>query len=153
MSKKRELYVCDSGNNHVQVFDLDLNFKQSFGKKGTGKGQFDGPGSVGFDCSSNIYVTEENNHQIQVFTCTERYIRIIIPSALLINTFQPVNLLIHDGNMYVTNCYNHKVWVMNTSGDIIATFGEGHLSAPEGITMDKAGFVYVTSHCSKIVVF
>ena len=36
VSKKRELYVCDSRNNRVQVFDLDLNFKQSFGKKGTG---------------------------------------------------------------------------------------------------------------------
>ena len=40
VSKNRELYVCDSSNNRVQVFDLDLNFKRSFGKKGGGKGQF-----------------------------------------------------------------------------------------------------------------
>ena len=155
VSKKRELYVCDSRNNRVQIFDLNLNFKRSFGKKGTGKGQFDGPGSIDFDCSGNIYITEENNHRIQIFTCTERHIRIIIPSGPLIqlNTFQPVNLVMHDGNMYITDCYNHKVWVLTTSGEVIATFGEGHLRNPEGITMDKAGFVYVTSHRSKIVVF
>ena len=42
---------------------------------------------------------------------------------------------------------------MNTSGEIIATFGGEHLSTPEGITVDKDGFMYVTSHFSKIVVF
>ena len=36
---------------------------------------------------------------------TERHIRIIIPSGPLIqlNTFQPVNLVMHDGNMYITD--------------------------------------------------
>ena len=48
---------------------------------------------------------------------------------------------------------NIRVWVMNTSGEVIATFGNGHLKNPEGITIDKAGFVHVTSHHSKIIVF
>ena len=58
VSKKRELYVCDSFNNRVQVFDLNLNFKRAFGKQGTGKGQFNFPADVNFDSSGNIYVTE-----------------------------------------------------------------------------------------------
>ena len=153
VSKTRELYVCDSGNNRVQVFDLDLNFKRSFGKKGTGKGQFNFPADVDFDSSGNIYITDIRNHRIQVFTCTERHVRSIIPANRRIDIFQPVNLLMYNENLYVTDANNHKVWVMNTSGEIIATFGYGYLSSPEGITVDKAGFVYVTSHYSKIVVF
>ena len=42
---------------------------------------------------------------------------------------------------------------MSTTGEAIATFGGGILRNPEGITMDKDGFVYVTSHYSKIFVF
>ena len=56
----------------------------------------------------------------------------------------------HNENIYVTDANNHKVWVMNTSGEVLATFGVRRL---EGITMDKAGFVYVASDYSKIVVF
>ena len=151
VSKKGELYVCDSDNNRVQVFDLNLNFKRTFGKQGTGKGQFNFPADVNFDSSgNNIYITDIRNHRIQVFTCTEHHIRTIAPKNQI---FHPVSLLMHDENMYVTDSHNHKVWVMNTSGETIATFGGGHLRYPEGITMDKAGFVYVTSHYSKILVF
>ena len=67
VSKNNELYVCDSDNNRVQVFDLDLNFKQSFGKKGTGRGQFDSPLDVNFNLTGNIYVTDGGNHCIKVF--------------------------------------------------------------------------------------
>ena len=151
VSKNRELYVCDSGNNRVQVFDLDLNFKRSFGKKGSGKGLFNFPADVTFDSHGNIYITDIENHRIQVFTCTEYHIRSINHPG--VHTFRPVSLLMHDESLYVTDDLNHKVWVMSTSGEVIATFGDGILRSPEGITMDKDGFVYVTSSYSKIVVF
>ena len=119
VNKIRELYVCDTRNNRIQVFDLDLNFKRAFGKYETGKGQFNFPADVDFDSSSNIYVSELNNYRIQVFTCTERHIRSIGNER--VNIFRPVSLLMHNENMHVTDSRNHKVWVMNTSGEIIAT--------------------------------
>jgi DNA-binding beta-propeller fold protein YncE len=79
--------------------------------------------------------------------------RVIVPNDPKVNLFIPVSLIMHDGNMYVTDRYNHKVWVMSTSGEVITTFGDGILREPEGITMDKAGFVYVTSAKKDIVVF
>ena len=151
VSKNNELYVCDSNNNRVQVFDLDLNFKRSFGKKGTGRGQFNFPADVGFDSYGNIYITDVENHRIQVFTCTEYHIRNI--NRARVGMFRPISLLVHDEKLYVTDSSNNKVWVMNTSGEIIATFGDGMLRSPGGITMDKDGFVYITSHYSKIFVF
>ena len=53
----------------------------------------------------------------------------------------------------IRSANNHKVWVMNMSGEVVATFGGGFLRRPEGITIDGAGFVYVTSDHSKIVKF
>ena len=59
----------------------------------------------------------------------------------------------NDENIYVTDANNHKVWVVNTSGQVVATFGDGFLRRPEGITIDRAGFIYVTSDHSKILKF
>ena len=56
--------------------------------------------------------------------------------------------------MYVTDDGNHKVQVIDTeSREFIAKFGNEYLYQPEGITIDKDGFVYVTSDSSKIVIF
>ena len=152
VSENHELYVCDSGNNRVQVFDLDLNFKRSFGRKGTGKGQFNFPSDVDFDSSSNIYIADCQNDRIQVFTNSERHIR-TIGRQYPIKLDNPVSLLIHDNHIYVTNRHKHNVAVINLSGEVIETFGDEYLSYPEGIAIDKNGFIYVTSHYSKLVVF
>ena len=147
VSKNRELYVCDSNNNRVQVFNLNLEFKRSFGNRGTGKGQFNNPGDVEFDSRDNIYVAEQDNHRIQVFSCTECHLYNIRGIE------RPISLFIHDNIIYTTDFIGHKVWIMNTSGEVIAMLGKGYLRRPEGITMDKDGFLYVTSHDSQIVVF
>ena len=151
ISKNNELYVCDSRNNRVQVFDLDLNFKRSLGKKGTGSGQFNTPADVNFDSIGNIYVTDESNHRIQVFSShSECHIHIIQGDA----EFQPISLFTHGNHMYITDYGHHEVRVIDTeSREFISKFGSGYLYKPEGITIDQDGFVYVTSHSSKIVIF
>ena len=123
-----------------------------------GKGQFNSPADVDFDSGGNIYVTElqSDNNRIQVFTPAEWYIRIIIPGnqfSFGVNEFRPVTLLMHNENIYVTDANNHKVWVLNTSGEVVATFDSGFLRRSKGITIDRAGFIYVTSDHSKIVKF
>ena len=153
VSKNNELYICDSRNHRVQVFDLDLNFKRSFGKKGTGRGQFNSPADVNFDSNGYIYVTDEVNHRIQVFSRaphSECYIHTIQGDA----EFHPVSLFIHGNHMYVTDEGHHEVRVIDTeSRELISKFGNEYLLKPEGVTIDKDGFVYVTSHHSKIVIF
>ena len=151
VSKNNELYVCDGNNNRIQVFDLDLNFKRSFGKKGNGKGQFDSPADVDFDSTGNIYVTDEYNHRIQIFSPnSERHIHTIKGDAV----FHPVSLFMHGNHMYVTDAGHHEVRVIDTeSREFITKFGSEYLYNPEGITIDQDGFVYVTSHSSKIVIF
>ena len=60
----------------------------------------------------------------------------------------------HESHMYVTDAGNDEVNVVNLkSGDFIVNFGSRYLYGSEGITIEKDGFVYITSHYSKIVVF
>ena len=153
VSKELELYVCDSFNNRLQVFDLDLNFKRSFGRKGTGKGQFTFPSDVDFDSSGYVYIADHGNYRIQVFTCRGYHVRTIGNREHSAVVFKPVTLLMYNNLIYATDVCKNRVLVMTISGDIIATFGNGYLDAPEGITVDSDGFLYVTSHASKILIF
>ena len=59
----------------------------------------------------------------------------------------------HEDHVYVTDELNHQVMVMNALGEVVAKFGSGYLNSPEGITIDKDGFVYITSDYSKIIMF
>ena len=89
-----------------------------------------------------------------MFTCTERHLRTILLGNKTKIAY-PVSLFILDENMYVTDSFNHKVCVINISGEmsITTTFGAGYLDKPKGIVIDNAGFVHVTSHLSEIMVF
>ena len=150
VSKWSELYVCDGYNHQIQVFDLDLNFKRSFGKRGTRKGQFDFPSDIDFDSNGCIYIADHCNHRIQVFESSESHIRTIGPTAI---KFKPLSILIRNNQLYITDQLNDCILVTTLSGEIVAMVGRGYLSNPEGITIDEDGYVYVTSHRSKIVVF
>jgi hypothetical protein len=70
------LYVLDSGNARIQVFDGDQNYLTEFGGPGTEPGTFDFgrgtaatdfTGSVAVGPNGKVYVAEVNNARIQIF--------------------------------------------------------------------------------------
>lgn len=62
------LYVSDSGNNRIQVFDASGAYLTTIGGSwGTRSGQLRGPFGVAVDTDGNVYVTDRNNHRIQKF--------------------------------------------------------------------------------------
>ncbi len=154
ITNQEELYICDTENNRIQVFGLQLDFIRIFGGPGNGKGQFSFPSDVDFDSSGNIYVTDSYNHRIQVFTPQERYIRVIGYKRFGSKELEyPLSIHIVNDFLFVTEHQKNHVTVFKTSGELVKTFGKGILQQPAGIQVDIDGYVYVTSHLSKIFVF
>ena len=153
INSQEELYVCDSRNNRLQVFNLQLSYKQVFGRPGNEPGQFLFPSDVDFDCNDNIYVCDNYNHRVQVFSPNKCFLYTIGHKlfGLRKELTHPVNLRVVNDQVFVTQ--NHHITVFKTSGEVKATFGKGVLSQPEGIEVDVDGYVYVSSHCSKIIIF
>lgn len=150
ISREGELYVCDSNNHRIQVFDLELQFQRLFGSQGKATGQFCYPTSIAFDSSSQIYIADSMNHRIQCFSPkAERHLHTIEHK----NLDTPTGLLIHNDHIYVTDYHNHRVMVMALAGDLVTSFGSEHVRFPEGIAVDEEGYLYVTSDHSEIVVF
>lgn len=61
------LYLCDSGNDRVQVFSCDGRFIRQWGSSGRGPGQFNRPLGIAASLAGTIYVADSQNHRIQAF--------------------------------------------------------------------------------------
>jgi len=67
------VYVADSGNDRIQVFDPHGRFLHKWGTDGEGDGLFGDHEGLVIDGDGNVYVADTSNHRIQVFKRVFRY--------------------------------------------------------------------------------
>ena len=65
------VFVTDTGNKRVVVFDQDGISITQFGSAGLGPGQFDEPVGIVVDAEGRVYVVDTWNQRIQVFVEAE----------------------------------------------------------------------------------
>jgi DNA-binding beta-propeller fold protein YncE len=61
------LYVADTYNNRIEIFDADGQFVSTFGKAGDGPGYFARPKGVAIDGDGHIWVADGMQDRVQVF--------------------------------------------------------------------------------------
>ena len=154
------LYVCDQENHRIQVLTTDLAFVRSFGKKGTGDGQFDCPMNLAFDSNNNLYVTDSKNDRVQVFTSTGEFVRafsekgdekvLARPNAIAIDSSDVV---------YVSEDLLQCVSLFRSQGKYFASFGTevangGPFTAITGLCIDGDDRIHVSdSLTNKLQIF
>lgn len=105
------LYVADSCNHRIQIFDTNGKFIRDYGHAGTGKGEMSYPYDVCVDVNGWQYVCEFGNSRIQIFDEQERPVEILGgPGAApgCFNNPWGVALDSH-GDLYVADSQNHRV--------------------------------------------
>jgi hypothetical protein len=85
------VYVADTQNDRVQIFEADGTFVASFGSTGDGNGQFSGPSGIAVDPAGNILVADNFNHRLQLFDASLAYVR-SFGSFGNYDTLDPANL-------------------------------------------------------------
>ena len=141
------VYVVDGGNACIRVLYSDLIFCSTFGKRGTGEGQFRHPSCVACDCSGTVYVADSYNHRIQVFTADGRFKRMFGGRGEGRGELKyPDGVAVNNDILYVTDG-NHRVSVFTSRGHFVTSFGregrgKGEFCSPVGVTADN-GVVYV----------
>src|SRR5262249_54396881 len=65
ISPQGEVYVTDTGNKRVQVFDLQGNFLRMFGGEGNAPGQFREQVGIALDAQGNVWVADTWNGRVQ----------------------------------------------------------------------------------------
>ena len=157
--RNHQVYVCDSDNARVQVFDSSLNFLRTFGTRGDGPGQLKDPRDIDFDTQGNIYVVDWRKCQVLVFSEDGQYLRHFGREGQGKGELNGTNGLCVSGDcVYVAEWSNNRVSVFNTSGQFVHSFGKygigSEMNCPCGIATDNDGFVFVCdNHNNRIRVF
>jgi predicted membrane-bound mannosyltransferase/DNA-binding beta-propeller fold protein YncE len=160
------IYVADSGNNRVQVFDSKGTPLRQWGTTckldtgegcvGDGRGQFNEPWGIAVDAGGNVYVSDTWNHRVQKFDRDGNFVTMwgqfgstggelgqpglfYGPRALAVG---------QDGNIYVMDTGNKRIQEFSADGDFIAQYGgsgvvEGRFDEPVGLAQDGDGNWYV----------
>lgn len=65
--RDNKLYVADSNNNRIQIFDLDGKFLEEWkGSDGKGAGGYSIPRGIAFDRQGNLYTAEMLNNSVSI---------------------------------------------------------------------------------------
>jgi DNA-binding beta-propeller fold protein YncE len=116
------LYVTDTLNSRVQMFDANGKYVKSFGQRGNAWGMFDKPKGVALDSFGNVYVADSGWSNVQIFNQKGQILLFFggrgpIPGMLE----NPTAIAIDKSNrIYVADYLNHRVEVyqlVNTTAE------------------------------------
>ena len=143
------VYVADTWNHRVVVFDPQGNFVRKWGTFVTtdgeavgGEGGFWGPRALAFDAAGNLYVTDTGNKRIQVFTSDGVYLGQYGGGGVVPGRFdEPVGLALipnadgaPGGELFVADTWNRRIQVFDV------TFAD---DAPGGDGVGRPEFTFV----------
>ena len=137
----KQVYVADTWNHRISIFTLEGQLIRTIGSQGSGPGQFSWPSAVAISPVGELYVTDENNHCVQVFSpAADGVFQREFGKGQL--TYPRDILITADGHVLVPDNGNNCVVIFNTTGVLIHRFQVG--SAPYGLAIDHNGDLLVT---------
>ena len=156
-----KMIVTENSLHCISVYDKEGKKVQSFGSKGTEKGQFTQPRGVAVTNDGHILVTD--NHRLQKLTLEGRCVMSVGSSKAGSGPLQfhiPMGISVHPttGQIFVADEYNHRIQVINgdfTYSHSIGSFGTApvpvQLNHPFDVALDGVGNVYVANHSNNCI--
>jgi sugar lactone lactonase YvrE len=150
------VFVADSGNHRIQVFDTDGSFVTSWGEFGDLPGQLNEPWGIAAD-DEFVYVADTWNYRIQKFTHNGELVGSFGQNGSPIDDSDPALglfygprdiALIDNGHLAITDTGNHRIQIMDKDGNFLSTAGSlgsqpGQFNEPVGLTTGPNGNVYL----------
>jgi sugar lactone lactonase YvrE len=105
------LYVCDTLNNRIEIFDADGKFVSAFGKAGDGPGYFARPKGIAIDSDGHIWVADGMQDRVQVFNRDARLLITFGGHGILPGQFQGLVGIATDKNnrVFTSEMYPGRV--------------------------------------------
>lgn len=145
----QQVYVTDTNNKRVQVFDLQGNPLYKFGAEGVQPGQFRFPYGIAGDSKGNVYVADLYNGCITIHDSKGKFIKYFAETKPDDDVLMaPAAVRIIGDKVYVTDIRKSVGLVFDLNGKLLMQVGKpgtgnGQLKFPNGITADKDGNIYI----------
>ena len=150
------VFLADTGNKRIVVFDEDGNYITEFGTAGLDPGQFDEPVGVATANDGTVYVTDTWNQRVQAFMPGEDGI-VYLPSAQWdVNAWfgqsldnKPFIAVSKDKRVFITDPEGYRIIEFTDTGEFVRTWGDfgsgpNEIGLAAGVAVDPAGFIWVT---------
>lgn len=141
-----EMFISDGyGNARIHKYSPDGELIKSWGKPGTGPGEFDLPHCVRVDPRNRVMVADRSNNRIQFFTLDGEYIE------EWGDLLQPDTIFIDEDDLIYIAELDQRVTIMTLDGEVVSQWGSERgstvpgefLACPHGIWADSHGDIYV----------
>ncbi|KXS44340.1 MAG: NHL repeat protein [Candidatus Frackibacter sp. T328-2] len=116
--RNNKLYISDSMNFRIEIFDLDGNFITKFGHLGDGSGDFARPKGVAVDSDGHIYVVDALFGAVQIFNEKGQLLMTLGREGTNLGEFWlPTGIYIDEQDkIYVADSYNKRVQIFKYLG-------------------------------------
>jgi len=150
------VFVADTGNKRILLYDADGNFIMQIGSEGLSIGQFEEPVGLAFDPRGYLYVADTWNQRVQVFAPSEDgstyspFLQWDVAGwygESLDN--KPYLAADNQGHIFVTDPEAYRILEFKNNGEFIRTWGEYGIGAENfglasAIAVDVEGHVWVS---------
>ena len=142
------VYVAEYDGNRIHKLTIGGEFLGTFGQKGSDVGQFNGPWAINISPEGKVYVSDTENHRIQVFHSDWTLSHIIDGKVSGDGSFtRPFGVAFGmSGDVHVTGYGSNSLTVYTPSGQFVRKYDQTHLKGPIGIAIDSAGYSLVTNN-------
>ena len=151
VSKNGLIYVVDGVNHKIKVFSRKGTLVSSFGRKGSGRGEFRSPLGIDIDDSGKIYIADSGNQRVQIFGAKGSYIAEMKIPAKKNRPADPTDVVVDDSRnrCYVVDNDNHYILAYDLSTfKLINTYGSPGTGKrmfrfPFLIALDSENYLYI----------
>ncbi len=145
----KQLFVADSHDHNIKVFDEQGNFVETIGQRGEAVGEFNFPTHLSFR-HGKLYITDAMNARIQTLDASGQFVSTFGKRGLYIgNIPHPKGVTVDgDGNIYVSESYYDTLLVYNPEGKLLLPIGGkpgslGKFFLPAGVWTDNNNRIYL----------
>lgn len=147
-----EIFVADghggASNARIVKFTKDGTFIKTWGRKGTGPGEFDGPHALAIDSRGRLFVADRGNNRIQIFdqegTFLEEWRQFGRPSGMIIDAHDVMYVADHQSDPTVNPGHRKGISIGSVTNGVVTTFmpDPDPDGSQEGIAVDARGHMY-----------
>ncbi|MDH5764981.1 MAG: NHL repeat-containing protein [Gammaproteobacteria bacterium] len=143
------IYVVDSGNDRIAIFNKEGEYLRSFGETGELPGQFQGPIGIAIDANERLFIADKGNNRVQIFNLSGKVIK-TFKTIFQMQEVSPIDVAIGNKSeqIFVTGNANHQVMAYDQYGNLSHYWGgeganKGMFRYPATLAVSQDNKLYV----------